>query len=70
MHSYDHMRRVDEDLIRKASILSGPDNTFITALNFAEQYRAAGLTPVYLLDDATNMVIITYQEKLDKKIIQ
>lgn len=70
MHPYDHMRRVDEDLIRKASILSGPDNSFLTALDLAEKYRSAGLTPVYLLDDESNMVIITYQEKLDKYFIQ
>jgi hypothetical protein len=62
------MRRVDEDLIRKASILAGPDNSFLTALDLAEQYRSAGLTPIYFLDDENHMVIISYEEKFDRTL--
>lgn len=69
-HPYEHMKRVDEDLIRKASILAGPNNSFLTALELAEQYRSAGLTPVYLLDDDNNMVVITYEEKMNKGHLQ
>jgi len=65
---YDHMKRVDEDLIRKASILAGPDNNFITALELAEQYKSAGLTPVFFLDEENHMVIISYQEKFDRTL--
>lgn len=61
------MEAVNEDLIRKASILTGPNNSFITALELAEEYRRAGLTPVFLLDDENMMVLVTNQEKLDHK---
>ena len=61
------MERVNEDLIKKASILSGPDNSFITALDIAEEYRRAGLTPVFLLDEDNTMVIVTNEEKLGNK---
>jgi hypothetical protein len=67
MSTYENMEVVNEDLIKKAAILSEPDNSFIKALNFAESYRQAGLTPVFLLDDENFMVIVTTQEKLDNK---
>lgn len=67
MSTYENMEVVNEDLIRKAAILSEPDNSFIKALDFAEEYRLAGLTPVFLLDDENFMVIVTTQEKLDNK---
>lgn len=64
---YENMERVDEDLIKKAAVLSGPDNSFMTALDIAEEYRRAGLTPVFLLDDDNLLVIVTNEEKLDNK---
>lgn len=67
MSTYENMEVVNEDLIKKAAILSEPDNSFIKALDFAEEYRSAGLTPVFLLDDENFMVIVTTQEKLDNK---
>ena len=67
MSTYENMEVANEDLIRKASILTGPNNSFITALELAEEYRRAGLTPVFLLDDENMMVIVTNQEKLDHK---
>lgn len=66
-NTYERMERVNEDLIKKASILSGPDNSFITALDIAEEYRRAGLTPVFLLDEDNTMVIVTNEEKLSNK---
>ena len=66
-NTYERMERVNEDLIKKASILSGPDNSFITALDIAEEYRRAGLTPVFLLDEDNTMVIVTNEEKLGNK---
>jgi len=66
-NTYERMETVNEDLIRKASILSGPNNSFITALDIAEEYRRAGLTPVFLLDEDNMVVVVTNQEKLDNK---
>jgi hypothetical protein len=65
--TYENMERVNEDLIRKAAILSGPDNSFHTALDIAEQYRLAGLTPVFFLDEDNMMVVVTNEEKLENK---
>lgn len=67
MSYYDQLERVNEDLIKKASILSGPDNSFSTALDIAEEYRRAGLTPVFFLDEENLMVIVTNEEKLNNK---
>jgi hypothetical protein len=64
---YEKMERVNEDLIKKAAVLSGPDSSFYTALEFADEYRRAGLTPVFLLDEDNLMVIVTNQEKIDNK---
>lgn len=64
---YENMEEVNEDLIRKAAVLSGPDSSFYTALEIAEEYRQAGLTPVFLLDEENLMVIVTNQEKIDNK---
>jgi hypothetical protein len=66
-NAYENMERVNEDLIKKAAVLSGPDNSFYTALEIAEEYRRAGLTPVFLLDDENMLVIVTNEEKLDNK---
>lgn len=66
-NTYERMQRVNEDLIKKAAILSGPDSSFYTALDLADEYRQAGLTPVYFLDDENMMVIVTNEEKLEKK---
>ncbi len=66
-NAYENMERVNEDLIRKAAVLSGPDNSFYTALDIARQYRQAGLTPVFFLDEENLMVIVTNKEKLDNK---
>lgn len=67
MSTYENMEVVNEDLIKKAAILSEPDNSFVKALDFAESYRQAGLTPVFLLDDENFMVIVTTEEKLNNK---
>lgn len=64
MSTYANMETVNEDLIKKAAILSGPNNSFITALAIAEEYREAGLTPVFLLDEDNHMVIVTNEEKM------
>jgi|SanBayMetagenome_1026888.scaffolds.fasta_scaffold191850_1 hypothetical protein len=66
-NAYENMERVNEDLIKKAAVLSGPDSSFYTALEFADEYRRAGLTPVFLLDDENMLVIVTNEEKLDNK---
>lgn len=58
------MEQIDEDLIKKASILMGPGNNFEVALSIAEQYRSAGLTPLFFLNEEENMIHVTTEEKI------
>lgn len=57
------MEQIDEDLIKKASILMGPGNNFETVLSIADSYRAAGLTPLFFLNEEENMIHVTTEEK-------
>ena len=61
------MEQIDEDLIKKASILMGPGNNFEVALSIAEQYRSAGLTPLFFLNEEENMIHVTTEQKINEK---
>jgi hypothetical protein len=41
----------------------GPGNNFETALAIAEEYRAAGLKPLFFLNEEENMIHVTTEEK-------
>jgi hypothetical protein len=56
---------ISEDIIRQAAELSGPDSNFHIALKYAEDYRQAGLNPVYYTDDEERMVFVTTEEKMN-----
>lgn len=56
---------ISEDIIRQAAELSGPDSNFHVALKWAEDYRQAGLNPVYYTDDEEKMVFVTTEEKMN-----
>jgi hypothetical protein len=59
---------ISEDIIRQAAELSGPDSNFHIALKYAEDYRQAGLNPVYYTDDEERMVFVTTEEKMNGTI--
>ena len=56
---------ISEDIIRQAAELSGPDSNFHIALKYAEDYRQAGLNPVYYTDDSERMIFVTTEEKMN-----
>jgi len=56
---------ISEDIIRQAAELSGPDSNFHIALKWAEDYRQAGLNPVYYTDEDERMVFVTTEEKMN-----
>lgn len=56
---------ISEDIIKQAAELSGPDSNFHTALKWAEDYRQAGLNPVYYTDNEEKMVFVTTEEKMN-----
>lgn len=58
-------KEVPEYLIRQAAELAGPNNSFLLALKWGEDYRQAGLTPVYYTDEEEKMIFVTTEEKMN-----
>lgn len=56
---------ISEQIIRQASELAGPNNNFLLALQWAEDYRQAGLTPVFYTDEDEKMIFVTTEEKMN-----
>lgn len=56
---------ISEEIIKQAAELSGPDSNFHIALKYAEDYRQAGLNPVYYTDDEERVVFVTTEEKMN-----
>jgi hypothetical protein len=59
---------ISEEIIKQAAELSGPDSNFHLALKYAEDYRQAGLNPVYYTDDSERMIFVTTEEKMNGTI--
>ena len=56
---------ISEEIIKQAAELSGPDSNFHIAIKYAEDYRQAGLNPVYYTDDSERMIFVTTEEKMN-----
>lgn len=56
---------ISEETIKQAAEIMGPDSNFHTALKWGDQYRQAGLNPVYYTDDSKKMVFVTTEEKMN-----
>ena len=56
---------ISEDILKQAAEIMGPESNFHTALKWGEEYRQAGLNPVYYTDDADKMVFVTTEEKMN-----
>jgi hypothetical protein len=56
---------ISEDTIRQAAEIMGPDSNFHVALKWGEEYRQAGLNPVYYTDDEDKIVFVTTEEKMN-----
>lgn len=56
---------ISEETLRQAAEIMGPDSNFHVALKWGEEYRQAGLKPVYYTDDADKMVFVTTEEKMN-----
>lgn len=55
---------ISEDIIRQAAEIMGPDSNFHIALKWGDEYRQAGLNPVYYTDNEEKMVFVTTEEKM------
>lgn len=60
-----HATEVSEDTIRQAAEIIGPDSNFHVALRLGEEYRQAGLNPLYYTDDEEKMLFVTTEEKMN-----
>lgn len=58
-------KEVSEEIIKQASEMAGPNNNFLLALQWGEDYRMAGLTPVYYTDEEEKMIFVTTEEKMN-----
>lgn len=56
---------ISEETLRQAAEIMGPDSNFHVALKWGEEYRQAGLKPIYYTDDADKMVFVTTEEKMN-----
>jgi hypothetical protein len=67
--SIENMQIVPEEIVRYcASHLEGEENTFERFLLLAEEFRSAGLTPVFMCSDTLQDLFITTKEKLQRKL--
>jgi hypothetical protein len=58
---------ISEERIRTAAdYLSGTDNSFAKLLVYGEKFKAADLTPIYILDQKTADVYVTSAERIQK----
>ena len=55
---------ISEEILKQAAEIMGPDSNFHTALKWGEEYRQAGMNPVYYTDDNEKMVFVTTEEKM------
>ena len=58
-------KTVSEETIRQAAELSGPNNSFLTAIKYADEYRMAGMSPVFYTDEEEKTVYVTTEEKMN-----
>jgi hypothetical protein len=64
----ENMQIVPEEIVQYcADQLQGEENTFQNFLEVAAEFRAVGLTPVFLCSKNLKDLFITTQEKLQKK---
>ena len=58
-------KTISEEIIRQAAELTGPDSNLHIALQWADDYRQAGLNPMFYTDDDEKMVFVTTEEKMN-----
>jgi len=61
---------IPEDIVRSASdtIPDDPLNNFRKVLNAGQQYKEAGLTPIYILDQTVMDLFVIAKELQGKKL--
>lgn len=66
----DNLKILPERMVKDAAEMhekEDPDNSFIRLLRSADEFKDAGLTPVFLCDKDMQRVMVTTKEKLERK---
>lgn len=58
-------KEVSESFVRRVAEMAGPDSNFHTALQWADDYRQAGLNPMFYTDEDEKMLFVTTEEKMN-----
>ena len=58
-------KTISEDLLKQAAEIMGPDSNFHIALKWGNDYREAGMNPVYYTSDDEHIVYVTTEEKMN-----
>ena len=59
------IKEVTEDFVKRVAELAGPNSDFYVALRWGDDYRQAGMTPVYYTDDEERKLFVTTEEKMN-----
>jgi hypothetical protein len=65
------LKILPEQMIRDAAemfMVEDPRNSFVTLLESADEFRQAGLTPIFLSDVDMQKLLVTTKEKIQKKL--
>lgn len=66
-----NLQLVPEDIVEycaKQCDIDDPHNSFRRILNTAEEFKEAGLTPIFLCSETLQDLFVTTREKLQKKL--
>ena len=66
----DNLKILPERMVKDAAEMQqeeDPDNSFIRLLKSAEEFKDAGLTPIFLCDKDMQRVMVTTKDKLERK---
>jgi len=61
---------IPERIIKKCAedlSIEEPNNSFIFLLGEGDKFKAAELTPIYIIDSETSAVTVTSKQRLEKK---
>ena len=58
-------KTISEELLKQAADIMGPDSNFHIALKWGNDYRQAGMNPVYYTSDDEHIVYVTTEEKMN-----
>jgi len=63
------LQEVPEEIIQKAAkYMQDPTSNFIYVLEMGKKFKDAGLKPIYLYNLQDNVIYVTTEERMEKKL--